>query len=185
MSDTAVDTLIDHAMFAEMLATAKKSKSRFLIEVAQSAIDLANVKTLLRAARAGMRAEQIEPLLAEGGAVEPAALVPLAGLQSEALSAGFRRLPALKGLAEGPLGDLSSLDATLNAARARVLKRGRAGQVGPEPVIAYVLGRETEVATLRVLLIGGLTGIDDATLQASRRERGVGRCRGWRSWETR
>ena len=42
--------------------------------------------------------------------------------------------------------------------RARVLKRGRAGQVGPEPVIAYVLGRETEVATLRALLVGKLTG---------------------------
>ena len=43
--------------------------------------------------------------------------------------------------------------------------------VGPEPVIAYVLAREAEVAALRVLLLGKLAGLDRETLRARLRER--------------
>lgn len=46
-----------------------------------------------------------------------------------------------------------------------MVRRGRVGPVGPEPVISYVLERESEVATLRVLLLGTLGGLDPEVLR--------------------
>ena len=49
------------------------------------------------------------------------------------------------------------------------LRGARQGQVGPEPVIAYVFRREAEVAALRVLLLGQLARLDKATIRRSLR----------------
>jgi V/A-type H+/Na+-transporting ATPase subunit C len=136
-----------------------------LIELAKLEIDLANLKTLVRARRTGTAPDAVLALLSEGGSVAFATFAKLAELEADEVAPALERVPALKGLSGVALTDTSMLDANLEAVQMATLKRGRMGQVGPEPVIAYVLEREAEVAALRVLLLGTITGIDDETLR--------------------
>jgi V/A-type H+-transporting ATPase subunit C len=160
-----VDLAVDRAMFAELLKTAEKSKSRFLVELARLEIDLANLKTLVRARRTGTDPAAVVALFAEGGAVPLKTFADLAELEPDAIAPALGRVAALRSLASVALNDTAMLDANLDAVAMAALRGGRMGQVGPEPVIAYVFERESEVAVLRVLLLGKLTGIDDATLR--------------------
>jgi len=160
-----VDVVVDRAMFADLLKTAEKSKSRFLVDLAKLEIDLANLKTLVRSRRSGGDSATVGALLTQGGSVSTTTFEKLADLDPEAIAPALERVPALRGLASVVLTDTAMLDANLDAVEMEALKRGRMGQVGPEPVIAYVFERQSEVAALRVLLLGTLTGIDNATLR--------------------
>jgi V/A-type H+-transporting ATPase subunit C len=161
----AVDRLVDRAMFAELALIAKQSKSRFLVNLARLGIDLANVRTLARARARGVSARAVGDQLIEGGSVAVSALVPLVELSAEDLATALGRIPGLHALAHASLGEMATLDATLESVTWAALRRARVGNVGAEPVISYVLERESEVASLRVLLVGTLRGLDRETLR--------------------
>lgn len=161
----AIDTAVDRAMFATLLDTALRSRSRYLVEVARLAIDLANVKTVIRGRKAGLQAADLGSRLADGGAVPTGGLLALADLPADQLAPALARIPQLRKVPTQALLEASTLDATLDAVTAVVVRRGRMGPVGPEPVISYVLERESEVAALRVLLTGTLSGLDREVLR--------------------
>lgn len=167
-----VDTTIDKAMFAELLATAKAAHSEFLADLARLAIDLANIKTLVRARRAGHGPSAIQALLIDGGSVPLSALYPLAGSDAAEISAAISRNPAMRSLSAADLGDSSTLDVTLDTVTSAALKRGGRGAVSSEPVIGYVFAREAEVAVLRLLLLGKLSGLSQEAMR--RRVRAIG-----------
>jgi V/A-type H+-transporting ATPase subunit C len=137
----AIDAVVDAAMFAELLRTAKEARSAFLVQLAALAIDIANIKTLVRGRRAGMDGDTLRGLLIEGGTVDPVALSPLADLHAEEISGALSRFATLKRLASKPLHDPARLDLALDAVATAALRGARMGQVGPEPVISYVFER--------------------------------------------
>lgn len=161
----SVDDLVDRAYFGELLATARRSGSRFLKSLARLSVDIANVKTLVRARLAGRDAQALDALLIEGGSVSIADLTVLAAVPLDELPNSVRRYPALRPLAGTTFTDPAQLDPALDSLMAATLRQGRREAAGPEPVIAYVMGREAEVRVLRVLLLGTLTGIDYETLR--------------------
>ena len=161
----AVDTLVDKAMFAELLRTAKASRSSFLVDLSRLAIDLANLKTMVRARRSGAGTETMLAWLIDGGTVPLSTFASLSELPPESVASALSRVPALRSLSGVQLTEVATLDEKLDQVTFAALRRGRMGEVGPEPVIAYVFGREAEVATLRVLLLGKMTGIDRETLR--------------------
>lgn len=160
-----VDLTVDRVMFTQLLSTAERSRSRFLVDLARLEIDLANLKTLVRAVRAGNGPRAVAAMLIEGGTVPLSTFTGLAELKPEDVAPALSRVANLRPLASVALTEPAVLDASLDAVLVSALKRGRMGQVGPEPVIAYVFERESEVAALRVLLLGTLTGIDKETLR--------------------
>ncbi len=166
-TDTAaIDAQVDRAYFADLAETARSTRSRFLTDLAALFIDVANVKTLVRGRLAGKSAERLSALFFDGGTVSPAGMAELAEHAPEDLAGALRRHAALRPLAEIDLADTHQLDPALEGLMAAALRRGRHEAAGPEPVIAYVMGREAEVRMLRVLLLGTLTGIGYETLRA-------------------
>lgn len=160
----AVDDAVDAALFAELLRLAKASRSRFLMDYTRLRIDLANVRTLLRAARSALSADRIARSLVPGGAIPLTVLNRLAGASPDDVVAAAAR-PELRGLPAEDLSDLQVFDVTVGSLALAAVERGRKGPIGPEPVIAYVLARVDEVSTLRVLLLGRLAGTDRETLR--------------------
>lgn len=163
---TVVDALVDQAMFDELGRLARASRSQFLADLAASAVDLANVKTLMRASLAGLPAEEARAMLLKGGSVDADAFESLAGLTPDELAARLVRIRELKGFSAAEIEDAGRLDIELDAVTAAALRRGRRADVGSEPVIAYVMAREAEVATVRTLLLGRLSGLDNETLRS-------------------
>lgn len=160
-----IDLIVDAAVFAEMLRLAHGSKSKFLIEFTKIRIDLANVRVLVRGAIAALGSDRIRAALVEGGSISAASLGPIAGLDLDQVIEAVRARPELRALPETDLGNPGLLDTALDSLALQALERGRRGPIGPEPVIAYVLARQVEVAVIRVLLLGGLAGIDSEVLR--------------------
>lgn len=162
----AIDAAVDQAMFNELKRLARESRSRFLVELAAGAVDIANVKTLMRSAMVDRDADETAGALLVGGSVPVDALAPLAGLAPADVAAGLARFRELKGFSAGDIEDAGRIDVELDAVTAAALVRGRRADVGSEPVIAYVMAREAEVASVRMLLLGRLSGLNNETLRS-------------------
>lgn len=163
---SVIDAAVDRAMFDELLRLARASRSRFLVELARSAVDIANAKTLVRASLARRGPEATVDMLIGGGAVPTAQFAELVGFPPVELASALARMPQLKGVSAGEIETAGRLDVELDAITAAALRRGRMADVGSEPVIAYVMTREAEVAAVRTVLLGRLSGLDNETLRS-------------------
>lgn len=162
----AIDAAVDAAYFAEIVRLARAARSAYLVGLAALLIDVANIKTVLRAAAAGRSSDEVATLLIAGGTLDLSRVAARAEDGVRAVAEALAELPMLRGFSPDELADPSALDPAADALVASALRAGRREASGPEPVIAYVMGREAEVRTLRVLLLGTLTGIGFETLRA-------------------
>lgn len=161
----ALDAAVDRAMFGQLAAVARESKSAFLAFMASTMIDLANLKTIVRASTAALAPEFVEQaLLIEGGTIGVAELSRTYRLpRAEAIATLERRLK----LVDAPLssvGHEAELDVVVDNALVAAVRRGRRPEPGADAVIAYVLAREAEAQVLRLALLGKLAGLDSAAL---------------------
>jgi len=166
LDGAAIDATVDRAMFAELAHLARESGSGFLEELIKLQIDIANVKSLLRARLADVPADEALPMTVEGGSVSVAELTRLYELPIAEAGARLAALPTLSGIPAAELADLGRLDVTADNVVVGYLRRARAVSVGAEPVIAYVMGREAEVRAVRTLLIGRLAGLPTEVLRS-------------------
>lgn len=164
--DAQIDLTVDRAMFAEFVRLCEESGSAFLCRMAGLFVDIANLKTLVRSRKAGLSVERTRELFVEGGSVSTGVFERLAVVPEAELAEAIVRTPGFKDLGAEHLLDAARLDLTTDELLIAAMRHARRGPIGPEPVIAYVLGREVEVAALRVLLLGKLGGIDDDTVRA-------------------
>lgn len=165
-----VDRVVERAMHAELAALARSSKSGFLLDYVSLAVDLANVKRVIRARRRGQPLTEVQPSLLDGGRIARGRLAALYALPLEELAARLAAERALRGVQAEDLLALDRLDVAVDALAVRMMRAGRAVPLGAEPVVAYVLAREGEVRQLRVLLIGKIAGLGVDELRARLRK---------------
>jgi V/A-type H+-transporting ATPase subunit C len=161
----SLDVDVDRALYAELAVLASRVRSGFLVALAAYLVDLANIKTLVRARRSGVsQAKLTEELLLEGGNVALGELARFFRMpEAEAWPALERRLRLRPESLTGS-DDVSELDIALDNALVDAVRRGRRPEPGPEDVIAYVFAREAEAQVLRVALLGKMAGLDSVAL---------------------
>lgn len=169
--DTRIDLTVDRAMYAELTRLSRESGSEFLQMLGQLFVDIANLKSLVRSKLAGMAPDRAEDLFFEGGTVSVARLGRMALLPTDELTAAIMHTPGFKRLDPERLLDTAHLDLSADDMLIGAIRHARRGPINSEPVIAYVLSREFEVATLRVVLLGKLGGIETDTMRARLRAR--------------
>ncbi len=162
------DFVLDRAYYGELTAMAKESGSQFLKGYVTLAIDGANLRSAVRAARLGKGPDFLRLVLVDGGTVSPADLAMTPGpdlarlFHSSPLSAAAEAGAALAVPNGGPLTDFERLcDDALMAymAKARMIP------FGEQPVAAYLYAREAEATAIRIILTGRMAGIDGATIR--------------------
>ncbi len=166
----AVDTVADRVFLEKRLAIAGKEKSRLLVDFSRAAIDVANLKTLLRGRVLGKPPEYFADALAAGGRLDRSELVGLAGDPPDRFSA---RLLATRygGMLEEVLHSedrqvrLTSLDRDSDEFLLEKLAGMRRMALGPERIVMYMLKRENEVTLLRVVLMGKLHGVSAPVIE--------------------
>jgi len=173
LSADRIDIEVERAMFAEMEVCAREAGTRALKDLAAVAVDVANARVALRALRRNAPRETVAGLLIEGGSIATADLLAAYDLPAIERIGALAALTAGRDIDVAALGDLASLDVTLDNVVVGRLRRARAVPLGSEPVIAYVMAREAEVIAVRMLLIGRLANLSSETLRARLRERYV------------
>lgn len=161
----ALDARLDREMFGAMLDAADEAGSAFLQHIARLSIDLANLKTLVRASALEISPSRVErDLLIDGGTIPARELAKTYRMpRGEALAAWEHRY-RLPGSPLTATDEPIDLDVVADNALVAAVRRGRRPEPGAEDVIAYVLAREAEAQVLRVALLGKMAGLDSTAL---------------------
>ena len=132
-------------------------------------IDVANIKSLVRINRMGRSKDFLRECLIEGGLVETGLLLDLHGEEPSVVADSLRytayaRL-AEEGLKTGSRFELLADNFTMASLRSAMHKA-----FGPEPVIGYILAKETEIRNLRVILTGKINGLPAGAIRERLRD---------------
>jgi len=162
------DFVLDKAYFAELQELADASGSAFLKGYVVMLIDIANLRSAVRASRLGKGPRFLSQVLAPGGTVPVSTLENCRGENLGALYKGA----ALSGAAElgagksAPgSGPLTEFERACDNALMDYLAGGRRVPFGEQPIIGYVYAREAEMTAIRTIIAGRLAGLDGDTIR--------------------
>ncbi len=170
ISSEAVDSVVDRRFFEHRLSLARAERSRFMEQFAQTSLDLANLKILLRAKNAGKDAAFLERALADGGHLEKAWLASLITQPAEEMLRALSRSRYAAGFlqfleVEDEQIRLTEYDKRADDMLMAELHRARHIAVGVEPILGFVRGRENDVAVLRMILMGKLHNLSPEDIE--------------------
>lgn len=166
-----IDTVADRMYLERRLELARVSGSRFLVNYARAAIDVANLRILLRAREFDKDRDYYTEALADGGRLLKINLIELSGETYDRLAAKLlasrygRMLDEVLSLEE-KRPRLTSLDRSSDEYLLEKLASVSRVSVGPERIVRYIVTRENEVVLIRVILMGKLHGLTPAAIEA-------------------
>ena len=162
------DFILDRAYFEEMSAIAADTDSKFLRDYVALAIDVANLRSCVRAARLGKGADFLNQVLVNGGSVS---VRNLAMARGDELGNLFRLGSLSEAAAEGASksapgsGSLNEFERLCDNAVMSFLSDGRRVPFGAEPIIGYIFAREAETTAIRTIISGRMAGLDGNTIR--------------------
>jgi V/A-type H+-transporting ATPase subunit C len=157
-----MDILLDKACYQEMLYLAQEADIDFLVDYVRLAIDSANLRAAVRMRKTGRNMEYMRQAYIPGGHLNTDALV--AEITPELLDNLFGGGPLAEAAqVAGAIlrgGEtMSKLDLEADNALTRYVKGGKYVAFGPEALIGYMVARETELTTIRVIIAGIVAGL--------------------------
>lgn len=167
------DFVLDRACWQEISAAAGKTRSEFLAGYVRLNIDAINLRSAVRAYRAGADETLLGQALIPGGNVAPKAILDK---KPEALAELFRDGPlsaaAQSGaeLLEPGKGDMTAFERLCDDAVTAYVSKARRIPFGVETVVGYLYARLTEQTALRIILSGRLAGIEKDKIRERLRE---------------
>ena len=170
-----IDLILDKACYAKMRKDADASGVAFAIELVKAKIDLLNLMMVIRLRRMNM-GELGKILLAnallEGGELSKDDLLRKAELTEDELLERLLYSPYEDFAKDAKAGNrtLGQLERAADDAFMRRLKEAKMESMGPEVLIGFLLGHETAVKNLRILLSGKDAGLANDTIRERIRE---------------
>jgi len=169
----ATDFVLDKAYFEEMALMAIKTESDFLMGYVRLAIDAANLRAAVRAARMERGADFLSQVLVPGGNVS----------EKSVATAGASELVTLFG--RGQLAEAAVLGATLTSAGSghltefeRLCDNALMGYLadsrripfGEQVPVTYLYAKEAELTAIRIIMTGRMAGLDTEIIRERLRE---------------
>lgn len=157
------DVAVDKWYFRDLLETAERTGSAFLVGYVRLQIDAANLRTLVRTLRMGKNEEFLRGVLFKGGEIAQEELLRACGGKGAGLAELYAPTRLAEAAAEGARaidgGALTDFERLCDDAQSAYLEEARLIPFGEEPVLAYLAARETEYTNLRVILMGRMAGV--------------------------
>lgn len=157
-----IDLAIDKYRSGYLLRMARKIKSSFLECLFRVNIDMTNIRTLLRMKLMEMEDSEV---FHNGGYIDTSVLRRGLVLEYEAIAAFFASTPYYE-IVDSGVGYLQSngsflkLEANIDKYIRGFLKETRRVTAGLQPVVAYLLRKEAEIRTLRLILTAKKNNLD-------------------------
>lgn len=159
-----VDIIIDRAVMASMSSKAANYDVKFLHDIVAAQIDISNIRALVRIKRMGKDTSFLKTALIEGGTLEVSRLVSVFSKSYDDIWAVFSSLPygkyledALTSIKEG--GRLTVFEKLCDDYLYHVVRSSRLVPFGIEPLISYLIAKETEVQAVRIVIASKKGGV--------------------------
>lgn len=162
------DFLLDRAYFDELTELAREADSTFLQGYVALTIDVANLRSCVRASRLNKGADFLQQVLVEGGSVSVRTLAATPGSELGNL---LRTGPLAQAAATGAAlsapgsGALTDFERQCDDAVMAYLADGRRVPFGEQPIVGYLYARQAEMTAIRTILSGRMAGLDGDTIR--------------------
>lgn len=159
-----VDVIIDKAVLEEMVEQVNKYNSPFLKKLVYAYIDIANIRSFIRIKRIGKDLPFLKEVIAQGGQIPASRYYDLylkgfddffdmlsSTTYGSFLEASFDAIKSK--------GTLSTFEKLCDNYTISLLKESRFIPFGIEPVLSYLLAKESEVQAIRIVMASKLAGV--------------------------
>jgi V/A-type H+-transporting ATPase subunit C len=165
-----MDTIIDRHYLQYRLYLAAREDSPFILHFARSSIDLANLKTVIRARNLDKSREFMEYALVEGGFISTSYFLDIYGDSPEVMTRELEKTRYNRVLLEimeesGEITRLTEFDRRSDDYLMDLVRGTKRVSVGVEPIFAYVQARENELMLVRIILMAKLHNISPADIE--------------------
>ena len=164
--------VLDTAAMAAMLAAAEETQIPMLLDLMRTTVFYSDVKTALRAARTRRGGEFLDLALCPVDRLELPELKK-AALTGEAELIGYLEQKDLYGSREAMTAyreSPSAFEKWVDDRLMEIARQGRRVTMGPEALIGYLLGKETEIKAVHILASGLRAGQPEEAVRERLRE---------------
>ena len=167
------DLLLDRSCYQEMERLAKALGSPFLLGYVRLSVDVANLRTAVRAARMGKEGDFLRRVLLPGGNVSQQTV---ASARADTLGEVFQSGPLAQAAQLGAKvalpggGSLTAFEKACDDALTAYLAAARMVPFGEQTVIGYLYAKELEFTAVRTIFAGRAAGLDGDTIRARLRQ---------------
>ena len=165
------DIILDRACFLDMLDLAKKADNPFFLTFIKYQIDIANIIAFCRIQKNGGSEHDLQEILVSGGDINTANLNINMGydaLKNVLKEMGTEVESAVEQLEKE--GSFTSLERLLDDYLIRFIKNVKYQSFGPEPIVAYLFAKESELKAVRIIASGKSGGVSDDIIRERLRE---------------
>ena len=163
------DVIIDRACMEAIHQAGQKTKQAIIRDYAETQVAVGNIKVAVRCAKTGKQPEFIQRALAPCGSLNVNALAQAALGGTDAIreylsSSGYAE--AAEALAES----YSAFERWCDNSVIKAIRPQKYNAFSVGPVVAYVLARENEIKTVRIILSGKQNGLPEESIRERIRE---------------
>lgn len=170
-----IDIILDKYCYDEMLKTAEETKSKFIIDYIKLQIDSINVKTYVRLKRMNKSWDFFTKVFLPGGNIHEHVFIknydePFDKFAEQLLAFDFREifLEGIEDLEE--TGKFTKLEKLLDNKLMDHIRNAKYVPYGIEALVGYILAKENEIKTVRIILAGKVAGISPELIRERLRE---------------
>lgn len=163
------DTILDKAALDALIAAAKEAPDPVLAVYAVTTAVSADIRIALRAAAAGKSAAEIVPMLAEVPDIN-STLLAEAAAGGRSGAAEYLRSTPYGVLADALSRSMSAFDCACDNLMIERIRPQKSEALTLGPLAAYVIARETEIKSVRLLLTGLENGLPREQIRESLRQ---------------
>lgn len=170
-----IDIILDIYMYKNMISKAKECGFEFIENFIRKSIDLINIKTMLRVKAQEKDGRFLERVLLEEGFMPKDLLIEGLSCSLEVFSEkvskyGYDKILKLVIENHTITKKYNSIEVYCDNYLMEYIKGAKRVNFGPEPIIAYIMAKETEIKVLRIILAGKLNKVSSEIIRERLRD---------------
>ncbi|WP_195972377.1 V-type ATP synthase subunit C [Clostridium thermobutyricum] len=170
-----IDIILDRFMFLELHDIAKELNDKFVDKYLRVLVDSTNLKTLLRVKKQNKGRDFLEEVIIKGGSIDKEVLKGLLTDSIENIVSKLSHTDYAEMLREGideftKTNSASLLEKLVDNYIMKLMKEAKFIPFGPEPVLAYIYAKETEIKVVRIIMVGKLNNIASEVIRERLRD---------------
>ena len=160
-----IDISLDKSYYERELDLAEKTEIESLIDYTKEAIDLINIKTLLRIRGQKLDFDHLKNSLIEGGNLDKADVLSMLSLNADEIVAKTSSLKVNSYLRDSLDREKSENENLLDLEKAiddhfmDFAKKAKSMTYGPEVLLGFLIAKEQEIKNLRIIFISKLNSL--------------------------
>lgn len=154
-----IDIIIDKGVYEYMLEIALNSKLDYLVKITKTMIDIINIKSFIRIKLQDKDREFLQKIFIRGGKIDIDLFINNLNDSLDNFAGKIAHTDHYKWVKEGieefvKTKDIGKLEKSSDNFMINYLKNAKLVSFGPEPIVAYIIAKETEIKAVRIVLTG-------------------------------